>query len=130
MQNSFLRFSTAEVAAGIEYVKAKKGADIDFNFLRMLANETGEYWNQTGRVPSGLYLSKRVIIARHLTRRNALEAFTFDAYSSAVSKLFSRRAALVRARRGAQQISKQSTDPSTPPSIVAEEENGQLTWLF
>ena len=130
MTESFLRFSTAEVAVGVTYVQTTKKVSVNPDLVRLLANETGEQWITTGRTSGRLYAIKREVLARHFTRRTPEELVRFDAYSSAVSKLFSVRSVLARARRRERGIPEPASTPADLPVNVEEEKNGQLAWLF
>lgn len=138
MSQSFLHVSDAEVAEGIEFArhdhtsgrgakrKVIKGMRLDSDFLRMLANETGKLWCRRGRAPGGLYNAKREVLARHLSERTLAGTERFNAYSSAVSKIFSRRATFAgKARKRGT-----SKPPSGPEPIPVGEKDGQFFMVF
>lgn len=139
MSESFLRFSRAEVAAGIAYAnvahyigKGRKrvrvdGVKLDTDTLRNLANHVGERWYATGRNPGQLYEAKRTVLAEHLLQRDKCESSRFRAYSSAVSKMFSNRAVLSR-KASPTLRQKVSAAVSSFPVLVGK--GGQLEWLF
>jgi hypothetical protein len=142
LESSFLHFSTADVAKGIAYAKSDHtvgrgkdkrvvlGASLDADMLRTLANAVGNHWYKTHRRrPKSFYTAKREILLRLLPQKCRDDSTRFNAYSSAVSKLFSDRAHYARQRR--------APTPDTvalrtlpDPSLFGEGKNGQREMLF
>lgn len=139
MENAFTHFSFDEVTAALTYAKTDhtsgrgkdkytiKGTSLDRDMLRNIANETGRLWASRGKRPGQpFYAAKREVLSRKLTRRDRDDSNRFNAYSSAVSKLFSARSKWSKKRSGPS-----NTHYSPPPGIpVTTGLNGQREWLF
>ncbi len=139
MENTFTHFSFDEVTAALAFAKTDhtsgrgkdkytiKGASLDRDTLRNIANETGDLWASRGKRPGQcLYAAKREVLSRKLTRRDRQDSNRFNAYSSAVSKLFSARSKWSKKRR-----EPSNTHPSPLPGIpVIIGKNGQREWTF
>lgn len=139
MEKTFTHFSFDEVTAALTYAKTDhtsgrgkdkytiRGTSLDRDMLRNIANETGRLWASRGKRPGQPFCAaKREVLSRKLTRRDRDDSNRFNAYSSAVSKLFSARSKWSKKRSGPS-----NTHPSPPPGIpVTTGLNGQREWLF
>lgn len=106
------------------------GIRLDPDMLRTLANAVGHHWYKTYRKrPDSFYTAKREILLRLLPQRCRDDSTRFLAYSSAVSKLFSDRAAYVRKRR-APEPSVVTSRTVPDPSLFGEGKDGQRVMLF
>lgn len=142
MESSFLHFSTADVAKGIAYARSDHtvgrgkdkrvvlGAVLDPDMLRTLANAVGIHWyTKHRRRPKSFYTAKRETLLRLLPQQCRNDSVRFDAYSSAVSKLFSNRAHYARHRRASEpNVVTPRTIPD--PSLFGEGKDGQRVMLF
>lgn len=142
MESSFLHFSSADVAKGIAYVgsdhyvgrgKDKRfvqGVHLDADMLRTLANAVGHHWYKVfQKRRDSFYAAKREMLRQFLPQRCRDDSVRFEAYSSAVSKLFSNRAHYARQRRApAPDTVTHRTFPD--PSLFGEEKSGQRVMLF
>jgi hypothetical protein len=142
LESSFLHFSSADVAKGVAYAsndhvvgrgkdkRAVLGASLDSDMLRTLANAVGVHWyTKHRRRPKSFYTAKRETLLRLLPQSCRNDSVRFDAYSSAVSKLFSNRAHYARHRRASEpSVVTPRTIPD--PSLFGEGKDGQRVMLF
>lgn len=91
MEVSFRHFSADEVGIGLRYAREELGVRLDFDMLRKLADDTGIRWYGNGRKPKLLNQAKREVLLAALWQRDSEDTKRRDAYSRAISKIFSAR---------------------------------------
>lgn len=128
MTSSFKYFSADEVENGLRYAKEELKVTLDRDMLRTLANMIGERWVKQGRIPRTLHTIKQGILLERIKQRDRNETDRRNAYSSAISKMFS-----IRAHQSKKSSKRARTDAhkdprsESPPSV---DRYGQLQLPF
>jgi hypothetical protein len=120
----YVLFSEDEVARGIAYAREKHGIELHRVVLRSLANDTRE---AMARDKAPFEDARHRVMSRTLTQRSAEEVAVYEAYESALGKMFNERSQYARARR-----------PSPPrkrsrrkkEGVSKDPETGQLAWII
>lgn len=130
MSGSFSHFSADEVGEGLRFGKERYDIYLDRDTLRRLANDTGRRWYADGKKPGHLIRAKRQALENDLWIRNRCDQDRRNAYSSAVSKMFSLRAQL-RKKKSVEPKDNTHKPAGIDPSILyGEAPNGQFIFLF
>lgn len=130
MSVSFAHFSTDEVGEGLRFGKEKYNIWLDRDTLRRLANDTGTRWYAGGKKPGHLVQTKRQALDNDLWIRNRCDQDRRNAYSSAVSKMFSLRAHSGKKPEAKREKIAQKPVSIDPTILYGETPNGQFIFLF
>lgn len=124
----FQHFSPREIEVGLAYAKEKFDITLDTTALRALADGTGMRWYREGRVPNMLPSAKREVLRTRHWEQNATDTARRNAYSSAISKMFSERAKVLRQQARAPRKTSAARKP--PSNLFGFNERGQGVFLF
>lgn len=129
MSTSFRHFSVDEVQSGLRYASEEHRIELDRDTLRRLANDTGNRWYTGGRRRGLLLQAKRECLNEDLWIRSRCDADRRNAYSSAISKIFSERARLARLKRRPK-LAERATVQSVDPNVYGFDSKGRGVFLF
>ena len=130
MSGSFTHFSADEVGEGLRFGKERFDIWLDRDTLRRLANDTGKRWYADGKKPGHLVRAKRQALDNDLWIRNRCDQDRRNAYSSAVSKMFSLRAQFRKRTNIKPEETARKPVHIDPTILYGEGPNGQLIFLF
>lgn len=131
MSETFSHFSETEIDDALSKILQKSGVQLDRDMLKTLATKTGETWYKKKKGVPLHFARREVLLHSSLTQRNERESTRYQAYASAISMLFSARAAVVKAakRRRMHQDAPPPQSASAPRPYTFND-GGQGEFLF